>query len=275
MYEAFDLSKFRSWAGEMNLSPYSPSIWVRDLLTGLSSGYWLTEEQASLVSQLVAGQAVKIDLAPDLRAKLFAAGIVVSREKFDAENENRNADIASARTEFSESGYTVLRNVIPRTQIASLQDYYRNFEAQGFMTLGDGLVPLRFVAPVEPLAGTIHRDLALLMSRLVGREIKPSYCYASSYLGGADLPPHTDRPQCEFSFSVQVDYQPEPEDKVSPWPLRLSVGGQQRDIHLANGDLLAYKGCELMHSRPRLPDDHRSTSLFLHYVPAEFAGSLI
>lgn len=274
-YEPFDLSKFRSWAAEMNLSPYLPSIWIRNSQTGLSSGYWVTQEQGAQLSQLVAGQSVNIEIEPVTLNKLFTAGIVVSKKHFDLENGQQVADIHRAHKEFSDNKYSVLRGVLPRTQIQALREFYRDFEAQGFMKLGDDFVPLRFVAPLEPLASTIHRDLTQLMNSVAGREVKPAYCYASSYLGGADLPAHTDRPQCEFSFSVQIDYRPLPDDGVSPWPLCLDVDGEEKALYLSGGDCLAYKGCELTHYRPRLTEGHRSTSLFLHYVPVEFEGSLI
>lgn len=273
-FEPFDLSKFRSWAGEMNLSPYLPSVWIRDTQTGLRSGYWVTQEQAGTVATLEGG-APPPDMAVDLRDKLLAAGVIVSRDRFETAAVRREDEIVYAAQRFLAEKYSVVKNAIPKAQVTAMQAFYRDLEAQGFMTLGDDLVPSRFVAPMEPFAGTIHRDLVELMAKLAGQPLKPAYCYAASYLGGAELPQHTDRPQCEYSFSIQIDYRPAPDDGVSPWPLLLSVSGSAKAIHLGGGDCLAYKGCEVPHSRPSLPEGHRSTSLFLHYVPLDFEGELI
>jgi len=160
------------------------------------------------------------------------------------------------------------------------------------MKLGDPLVDRRFREPNEPLARFFHHSFTGLMSKLVGREVKPSYCYAAVYIGGADLKPHIDRPMCEYSFSIQIDYQPE--NRTSPWPIFVSTRqldetgkyslrwsdfppGEktEKSILLENGDCLAYKGCELAHYRHELPGGHISTSLFFHYVPLDFAGELI
>jgi hypothetical protein len=274
VYEGFDLTKFRTWAAEKNLSPFLPSIWIQNRQTGLRSGYWVTQEQGPIVAALKPGERPPTDLDPTLAARLRTAGVITSQADLDKKEDARAKEIAEAAASFREHGYAVLRNIIPALQMPAVQSFYREFEDQGFMTLGDEFIPLRFVSALEPFASTIHRDLTTLTSRLASQDVKPAYCYASSYLGGADLPPHRDRPQCEFSFSVQVDYRPAPTDGISPWPLCLSIDRNEKAIHLGPGDCLAYKGCEVTHSRPRLPEGHRSTSLFLHYVPLDFSGEL-
>ena len=143
------------------------------------------------------------------------------------------------------------------------------------MVKGDGLVANRFVAPLEPFSMNIHRDLTKLMSTVARQEVRPSYCYASSYFDRAVLRPHTDRAQCEFSFSLQLDYSPMAEGEVSPWALNLKLLDESEvAVHLAPGDLLAYRGREVTHWRTALPEGHTSRSLFLHYVDPDFDGEL-
>ncbi|MEP6787209.1 MAG: hypothetical protein ABJB40_02165 [Acidobacteriota bacterium] len=272
-FEPFDLIKFRTWGTEKNLSPHLPSVWIEDDQTGLRSGYWLDREQAAHVSLLTAGEP-PCELPPDLLSKLRAAEIIVSKQKLGEKSKKSAKKIAESISAFAQNGYSVLRGVIPKNQITHLQDFYQEFERQGFMTLGDDLVPRRYVAPVEPLASTIHRNLTKLMTALAGQSVIPSYCYAASYLEGADLKPHRDRPQCEFSFSMQIDYEPQADDGISPWPLYLSdQAGKEVPVYLGNGDCLAYKGCELTHYA--LPEGHHSTSLFFHYIPEDFSGDLV
>ncbi len=276
LFEGFDLAKFRSWAGERNLSPYLPSVWITDTTTGLRSGYWLESGQAIDVGRLTPGEAPILDLEPTLRSKLLAAQVIVSASRFELKNRETRIRVAETSQSFLSAGYSIFRNVIPKAQIGALQNFYREFEREGFMTLGDGQVARRFVAPREPLAGTIHQDLAELICKIAGVPVKPTYCYVASYLEGASLSPHVDRPQCEYSFSLQVDYQPEQHGGISPWPLYFSdtERSYERSANLSNGDCVAYKGCDLVHYRNELPPGHRSTSLFLHYVPASFQGSL-
>jgi hypothetical protein len=48
----------------------------------------------------------------------------------------------------------------------------------------------------------------------------------------------------------------------------------QVTVFQALGDGLLYRGGELPHFRDVLPEGQTSTSLFFHYVPGDFTGSL-
>jgi hypothetical protein len=295
-FEPFDLSRFRSLIADKHFSPYLPTAWIKSAGIELDLGYWLTQEQASIVSLFRAGEPVPTDIGPDLLAKLAAAGIIVEADLYSEKEKNAARGIEEAKELFSRDKYATLRNVIPGAHIRSMQAFYRSYTAQGFMPFGDSFVKRRFRQANEPLARFFHHSLAPLMSKLVGTEIKPSYCYAASYREGADLKPHVDREACEYSFSLQVDYQPEPADGISPWPLWLSTRKfyedvedghsldwsdcppdekTERSVLLGNGDCLAYRGRALAHYRHELPQGHRSTSLFFHYVPLDFDEALI
>jgi hypothetical protein len=118
-----------------------------------------------------------------------------------------------------------------------------------------------------------HLQLTEAVSQLVGEAVKPSYVYFASYQGGAELKRHTDREQCEFSLTFCLDYAPEPAG-ATPWPLHLDTPRSRVTVQQALGDALLYRGRELPHYRDRLPDGHTSTSIFFHYVCADFRGSL-
>lgn len=293
-FEPFNLANFRTMIGEKHFSPHLASAWIKSAGWDIDVGYWLTNEQAAVVSQFEPGKDLSLEIDRSLAAKLFGAKILVDTASLEQETVEIRSEIDRTGEYFLRNRYAVLRNVIPSSQIRAMQTYYRDYVDLGFMKLGDKFVDRRFRQPNEPVARFFHHSFTGLMSSLAGRELKPSYCYASAYIGGADLKPHVDREMCEYSFSFQVDYQPRPDDGISPWPLYLStrpIGDEERfsldwadfpaaaetekAISLGNGDVLAYKGCELAHYRHALPADHKSTSLFFHYVPVEYEGSLI
>jgi hypothetical protein len=165
--------------------------------------------------------------------------------------------------------------MLPPLAVAALRRHYRALEREGFFSLGDRLVDKRIVAHNEPVARLFHAQLAPLVERITGEAVEPSYVFFSSYLPGAVLPRHVDRRQCEYSLSFQVDYSPAPEER-SPWPLFLENAGSPEPlaIHLGLGDGLLYTGRKQPHHRPELPEGHRSTSLFFHFVREGFDGSL-
>ena len=57
-----------------------------------------------------------------------------------------------------------------------------------------------------------------LIERITGKKLEPTYTYLSAYTKGADLPPHTDRPDCEVSVSFIID-KPLCEGKTVGWPI--------------------------------------------------------
>ena len=293
-FEPFDLANFRTLIGEKHFSPHMATAWIESAGWDIDIGYWLNHEQAAVVSQFEPGKELSIEIDRELAAKLRDAKILVDAASLERETVETRSEIARAGEYFLRNRYAVLRGVIPSSQIRALQTYYRDYVDLGFMKLGDRIVDRRFRQPNEPVARTFHLSMTRLMSSLAGRQLKPSYCYASAYIGGADLKPHIDREMCEYSFSFQIDYQPLPDNGVSPWPLYLSTrplsdeerysldwadfpanSEMEKAINLGNGDVLAYKGCELAHYRHPLPAEHKSTSLFFHYVPIEYDGNLI
>jgi hypothetical protein len=97
--------------------------------------------------------------------------------------------------------------------------------------------------------------------------------YLASYVSGAELRKHVDREQCEFSITLCLDFSPEPE-LSTPWPICLDTAKGKVVVYQALGDGLAYRGTRLPHYREKLGARQTSTSIFFHYVPADFEGRL-
>lgn len=238
----------------------------------------IAEPDRDALRRLRPGERPPEDLAPDLAAALTRADVLVD----PADVERRREAWARARTDaaakLARDRYTPLRGMLHPAQVAALRRYYRQLVAEGHVRFDDRQVPLRFSSHNEPLARFFHLRFGGLVSELAGEPMKPSYVFFGTYTAGAVLEPHRDREQCALSVSLLVDYQPEPDD-LSPWPLWLSRDdvaprSGATAIRQALGDGLVYRGTELVHFRDALPEGHVSTSLFLHYVPADFAGPL-
>ena len=275
-FQPFDLTKFRSWMQEKHLSPHNATVWVTDPKTQIRWGYWLDPAQAEFVKNLVPGSAVSKAQAADLVGKLVAANIFI-----DPENDS-STDFDQAADKFARDRYAILTDLIPPAQLRALQSYFRKYVEQGFMKFGDDQVARRFVEHGEAVASMIHAAIEPVMTAITRDAIQRTYAYNAVYEENAVLLPHTDREACEYSFSFQLDYAPELETGVSPWPLYISSNAPgdlnvnpERDtaVHLPNGGFLAYKGRELIHYRKPLFAGHRSSSIFFHYVPADESGN--
>ncbi len=296
-YEPLDLGSFNSFAHQRNLLPYQSSAWVKTPVSDIEIGYWLNDQESEIVSTFTTGEEVRDIEDSNLLRKLIASEILIS----PAVQKRKASEIVEKtkkiKRDFATNKYAILQNLLPNHQVKAMQNYYREYIYNGFMPFDDKQVEKRYYQHNEPLATFLHNNLTPTMNLIVNKDVIPSYVYSASYIEDAVLQPHTDRPQCEFSFSLQVDYQPQPENsQPSPWglfvaepnfdfdknfgyitdnfPANNQFDDENTAAYLANGDALIYKGCELIHYRYALPKGHQSTSLFFHYVPTDFQGEI-
>ena len=296
-FEELNLSNAASLSQQYHLSPFSAVAWVTDPVLQTSRGYWLTPEDSEFVSKFEASAPTDGKVPEQLVRRLISAGLLGNRKAFATNAAYWENTVKDAKKKFGCDKYVVIEKIFPPEQMSAMRRYYRQYVDQGFMPFGDNQVKRRFRQHSEPFASFLHGQFVKLVEMVVGEPVKLSYVFAASYKEGAELTPHTDREQCEYSISFQVDYEPEPPYQLSPWalnieplPMGVELGAhakhftfeeieQKREspstaIYLANGDALIYKGRELVHHRYTLPAGHRSTSLFFHFVPGDFAGSL-
>jgi hypothetical protein len=206
---------------------------------------------------------------------LASAGILVAADQDHRRSEEWERIRRRARLAFSKKQYAVIPGLVHPLQIRSMRSHYRALVTGGKVPKGDGQVAERYRLHSEFLARFLHPQLIALVSEVAAEPVKPSYVYFAHYQDGAALPRHVDREQCEFSISLQIDYSPEPKGATG-WPLFFESAAS-RAVHVADlglGDCVVYKGRELAHYRHRLPANHTSTSLFLHYVREQFTDKL-
>jgi hypothetical protein len=251
--------------------------WVRDATTATLLPFWLGPELEERLRSMRSKPLVLALLPYELREILVAAGILINEKQTVRMNLKRAEAITRASHVFRERGYAPLGSLIHPFHIAALRRYYRYLVRSGAISLGDRQSPRRYVAYNESVARFFHHQIVPIVSAIAGEPVKPSYVYMASYLSGAELRKHTDREQCEFSVTLCLDFSPEPV-LATPWPIRLDTSHdghhQSVSVYQVLGDGLAYRGTRLPHYRDVLAEGQMSTSIFFHYVGADFAGSL-
>jgi len=242
----------------------------------VESAISLSEAERAVFRRLAPGSPPPVDLAKAMVERLRAADVLLDPEDADRRRLEQGKARGEAGVRLRRDRYAVVQQLIAPRMLAGLRKYYRDLIAEGHVAFGDPQVRRRFRAHNEPMARLIHQALAPLVTELAGEPMQPSYVYLGSYRAPSVLKPHVDRPQCALSISLAVDYTPEPAGP-SPWPLYLkdaALPGPPFAARLKLGDGLFYRGTELTHWREALPKGHTSTSLFFHYVPADFKGNL-
>ncbi|HLL30511.1 MAG TPA: hypothetical protein VK403_05905, partial [Allosphingosinicella sp.] len=118
-----------------------------------------------------------------------------------------------------------------------------------------------------------------LISRLVGRELLPTYDYFRVYRAGDICRVHSDREACEHSLSLALGYSDgriwdlEIEESAlasGPGAVEDDFSGQKyASIGLQPGDALLYRGVDHRHGRT-IPNPNRwSAHLFMHWVESD------
>lgn len=97
------------------------------------------------------------------------------------------------------------------------------------------------------------------IEEIVERQLFPTYTYSRIYTQGEALPPHIDRDECEFSFTLCLKYDKE------MWPIYLQTSEGPKEVLLDVGDILIYKGIENIHWRTGLKNQFHYQGFF-HYV---------
>jgi hypothetical protein len=266
-----ELEQHRDLLGKFNLQ--GTVAWVRDPASGSLRPFCLGSRLEKIVSSLRAGEPAPGSVPRDARSSLAAAGILTRENEAGQRIAAWGEVVRKCASQFKNSGYAPIGDLIHPFHIAALRRYYRQEIRRGAIRLGDDQSSRRYAAHNEGVARFFHYQIANAVSAIVGDVIKPSYVYLASYLAGAALKKHIDRAQCEFSVTLCLDFSPEP-DLATSWPIRLDTAEGTVAMYQALGDGLVYRGTQVPHYRHALQAEHTSTSIFFHYVPADFSGSL-
>jgi len=182
--------------------------------------------------------------------------------------------LALARGQLAREEFAVVRGLLSSSQVAALCLHFRGLREEGFFKLDrDQVAGGRSFLHNDPVSRLIQAQLLPLLCKITEEELKPSYTYLTTYFPGAELTRHTDRDQCTWNISLMIDTDPEL-SLENAWPIYFESGGSIGQARLAMGDAVFYRGTDIPHWRPRLPEGHFTTVLLAHFVSEDFADGL-
>ncbi|MFN3389998.1 MAG: hypothetical protein ACK40O_13840 [Allosphingosinicella sp.] len=185
---------------------------------------------------------------------------------------------------YHQDGYALIRGLIP-PEVG--QAFLKSLKGD----MGEGPIPLSRAEntinllnrPAFEVAGQLYSPLLFFLwgltptiSGLVGRDLLPTYDYLRIYREGDVCKVHSDRPSCEHSVSLTLDYSdgavwdlelgktrmPEPSARVDE-----DFGEEPyAALPMQVGDAVLYKGVNHRHGRTKPNPNAWSAHLFLHWV---------
>ena len=157
--------------------------------------------------------------------------------------------------------YKILRNFFTSEKCLEMTEKLNDLVRRGVYRNPD---PLCTLSPA--FYGIFNDELCEIQKNIelaIGEELYPCYSYARIYQNNDSLPPHTDRPSCEISLTLTLNYE------KHVWPFWLVDNKQAIEVDLAVGDILIYKGTEVIHYRHPMQSQQYQYQAFFHYVKKE------
>ena len=173
---------------------------------------------------------------------------------------------------FKSDGYAVVKNAISKEVAEYIKinfDVYENsmlaitpITETNPYPFGDLQSPISFAA-YSPLYGeSLLIYLKPMIESVAGIGLTETYSYMRIYYKGASLDKHIDRESCEVSATLCIK-------KDSDWPIYFQKKtGEQVGIELEEGDLVVYRGNDLLHWR-NVYTGNKHYQMFLHFVETD------
>lgn len=165
--------------------------------------------------------------------------------------------------EFKEKGYVHLKGFLHSDSCKELTKELKRLVKEN-KTAKDDQCPLS-----EAIHGTITfdkllEDLTPHFEAASGLKLFPTYSYARLYnTQGEELKLHRDRPACEISATLTLDFEGD------VWPIYMGTNEDKSnasEIKMNIGDAVLYRGCDIHHWREPYKEGKWQAQVFLHYV---------
>ena len=129
-----------------------------------------------------------------------------------------------------------------------------------FGGFGDGLVPTKdtYYAYGDWAIETLLTKLQPSLEKITSMRLLPTFAYTRIYVKGNTLEKHKDRPQCEFSTTLNLG--------GKMWPIFLCDPNKKKDVKVSlhPGDMLIYKGEQYEHYRLKYNGDNCAQAFFFY-----------
>lgn len=164
---------------------------------------------------------------------------------------------------FKDKGYVHLQNFLDKTNCKQLTDELKRLVKEN-KTVKDEQCPLSEAVHGSEVFDKLLQDLTPHFEQASGLKLYPTYSYARLYTTqGEELKNHRDRPACEISATLTLDFEGD------VWPIYMGDNEDKSNatqIKMSIGDAVLYRGCDKYHWREPYTEGKWQAQVFLHYV---------
>lgn len=170
------------------------------------------------------------------------------------------------RDDFYRYGYGLAPEMINDTVIKMFKDYAKIIHKTSCLTT---VVDRDYTIGKTKRGYSIQvAELFLLYfgpiySKIINKELMPTYSFTRIYYKGSSMPIHTDRPACQYSLTINIDASSD-----EPWPIYFEDEKTYAEVKAPMFVPVMYLGERMSHWRNTLSKNY-SSHVFLHYVDRE------
>ena len=176
----------------------------------------------------------------------------------------------------------IVEDVISPEIHSLIDEYFKTNIKNGVYPFGDRQSQ-RYKIIDEIMTRLLHLEFLPLIEKIVGKKMEATYTYISAYVKGAELPAHTDRPECEYTCSYIIGKPPNTNWNIYVHKVKQPVKYKGRYAKFENGDpgytppkeeclpvdcrengLMIFNGTDHIHFREPLEHEYYNIVL-LHY----------
>ena len=165
--------------------------------------------------------------------------------------------------EFKEKGYVHLKDFLVKQNCEELTTELKRLVDEK-KTIKDEQCPLSEAVHGTYVFDKLLEDLTPHFEQASGLKLFPTYSYARLYnTQGEELTIHRDRPACEISATLTLDFEGD------VWPIFMSANEDKSnatEIKMNVGDAVLYRGMDIFHWREPFKEGKWQAQVFLHYV---------
>jgi predicted 2-oxoglutarate/Fe(II)-dependent dioxygenase YbiX len=165
--------------------------------------------------------------------------------------------------EFKEKGYVHLKDLLHKDSCKELTDELKKLVNEK-KTIKDTQCPLSEAIHGTATFDKLLEDLTPHFEQASGLKLFPTYSYARLYnTQGEELKNHRDRPACEISATLTLDFEGD------VWPIYMGANEDKSnatEVKMKIGDAVMYRGCDIYHWREPYKEGKWQAQVFLHYV---------
>tara|TARA_R110000787_G_C13211067_1_gene425144 strand:+ start:59 stop:643 length:585 start_codon:yes stop_codon:yes gene_type:complete len=165
---------------------------------------------------------------------------------------------------FQSMGYKKIEGLVDVKTIKTISQYFENKIHRGEWLAKPEISEndsSKFGYYADPLIEVMLKECQPAIEQHTGLLLEPTYSFGRVYQEGEALRPHTDRPSCEISTTINVAC------TEGIWPIWMQYKDNDPVKCMLNpGDAVIYKGCEVTHWRRKLPEGQINVQFMLHYV---------